>query len=122
MREHLAGDVTQEAGDGQGEDVRGKRRRAIGAAGGHRGLGLVAQIGAGDDTRAARAAIRPPLGAGVRTALIAGAILWLAGLPIIIGLATMGVFEWSLVAVSAVPSLIVNLAGAYVAGWLYTEA
>lgn len=34
----------------------------------------------------------------------------------------MGVFEWSLVAVSAVPSLIVNLAGAYVAGWLYTEA
>lgn len=68
------------------------------------------------------AAIRPRFGAGARTALIAGAILWVAGLPIVVGMATMQVLEWSLVAISIVPSLIVNLAGAYVAGWLYTEA
>lgn len=68
------------------------------------------------------AAIRPRFGAGVRTALIAGAVLWLAGLPIVAGMATLGVLEWSLVAISAVPSLIISLAGAYIAGWLYTEA
>lgn len=68
------------------------------------------------------AAIRPRFGAGARTALITGAILWVVGLPIIVGLATMEVFEWSLVAINTVPSLIVYLAGAYVAGWLYAEA
>jgi len=68
------------------------------------------------------AAIRPRFGAGVRTALIAGVMLWVPGLPIITGMAAMGVLEWSLVAVSVVPSIIVSPAGPYVAGWLYTGA
>lgn len=68
------------------------------------------------------AAMRPRFGAGVRTALIAGAVLWVAGVPIMVGMASMGVFEWSLIGISMVPSIIVTLAGAYVAGWLYSEA
>ncbi len=67
------------------------------------------------------AAIRPRFGAGVRTALIAGAVLWLAAVPIIVGMATLGVLEWSLVIAASVASLVVALVGGYVAGWLYTE-
>jgi len=44
-----------------------------------------------------------------------------AGVPIMAGMASMGVFEWSLIGVSMVPSVIVTLVGAYVAGWLYRE-
>ena len=51
----------------------------------------------------------------------AGALLWLAGVPIMSGMASMGVFEWSLIGISMVPSLVGTLAGAYVAGWLYRE-
>lgn len=68
------------------------------------------------------AAMRPRFGAGVRTALIAGAVLWVSGVPIMTGMASMGVFEWSLIGISMVPSIIVMLVGAYVAGWLYSEA
>jgi hypothetical protein len=67
------------------------------------------------------AAMRPRFGAGARTALIAGGIFWLATVPTIVGLTSMGVFEWSLIAGALVASLIVTVIGAYVAGWLYSE-
>ncbi len=68
------------------------------------------------------AAIRPRFGAGVRTALIASAVVWLPGLAIFVGLASMAVFEWPMVGAMAVPSLLVSLVGGYVAGWRYSEA
>lgn len=67
------------------------------------------------------AAIRPRLGAGVRTAMTAGLMMWLPGTAIFLGLAGMGVFTWAFIGVSMLPSLAVALVGAYVAGRFYSE-
>ncbi len=67
------------------------------------------------------AAIRPRFGPGVRTALIAGVLVWLPGLPLSVGLAGLGVFGWSFVAMAGVASLVIALVGGYIAGRLYTE-
>lgn len=67
------------------------------------------------------AAIRPRFGAGPRTGLIAGMIVWVEALLIYVTLSGTGVYTWSLVAVSMAFSLIAVLGGGYVAARLYSE-
>lgn len=67
------------------------------------------------------AAIRPRFGPGVRTALIASVLVWLPGLLLMVGMSSMGMFEWSFILLGGVASLVVALVGGYIAGWLYSE-
>lgn len=67
------------------------------------------------------AAIRPRFGAGWRTALLAGAVLWLATVLVYGGLATFGILEWAFVGRLALTSVVIALLGATTAGYLYQE-
>lgn len=67
------------------------------------------------------AAFRSRFGPGPRTALLVGLVIWLPGLSIFVSLAMMGIFTWSMIGVSMLPSLAVALVGAYVAGRFYSE-
>jgi len=67
------------------------------------------------------AAIRPRFGASAKTAVIAGVILWLAGLPSAFVNTVLGIMPSDLTVMGSIAGLI-ELAVAAVAGaWLYKE-
>ena len=68
------------------------------------------------------AAIRPRLGPGPRTALMAAFIIWLAAHAAYASYAFMGYYSWSLIGASSVGGLVAALAGGYVGARLYKEA
>ena len=68
------------------------------------------------------AAIRPRLGPGPRTALIAAFVIWLAAHAAYASYAFMGLYPSSLIIASSVGGLIAALAGGYVGARLYAEA
>lgn len=68
------------------------------------------------------AAIRPRFGAGWRTALIAGAVLWLATVLVYAGLVTFDILQWAFVGQLAAISAVIALLGATTAGYLYRES
>lgn len=68
------------------------------------------------------AAIRPRLGPGPRTALMAAFIIWLAAHAAYASYAFMGYYSWSLIGASTVGGLVAALAGGYVGARLYREA
>lgn len=69
------------------------------------------------------AAIRPRYGAGPKTAICAGLIVWfLARLIPSIGHVVMGMFPADLVVIALLWGLVEILVGALAGGWLYKEA
>jgi hypothetical protein len=68
------------------------------------------------------AAIRPRFGASVKTALIAGGTLWLAGLPQAISQSVLGIMPPDLATMGAVAALIEIEVAAIAGAWLYKEA
>ena len=68
------------------------------------------------------AAIRPRFGAGLRTGLIAGAIIWICSLTFAWPLQAMGLFPMGLIAMTMAGSIVSYLAGGATAGRLYSEA
>ncbi len=68
------------------------------------------------------AAIRPRFGASVKTALIAGGTLWLAGLPQAISQSILGIMPPDLATMGAVAALIEIEVAAIAGAWLYKEA
>ncbi len=67
------------------------------------------------------AAIRPRLGAGPRTALIAGGLIWLVMTMMYLGQTAMGMWGWGYFLTGTVIYLIVLLIVAYVGARLYSE-
>jgi hypothetical protein len=67
------------------------------------------------------AAARTRLGAGPRTAVTVGIVIWLISHAAYASYAFMGLYSPGLVAVSSIGGLIAILAGAYVGGRLYRE-
>ena len=68
------------------------------------------------------AAIRPRYGAGVKTALCAGATVWFfATLMPTVGMVNMGLFPAGLMTYGAIWSLIEMLLAAFLGAWLYKE-
>lgn len=68
------------------------------------------------------AAIRPRFGAGISTALCAGATVWFfAYLYPSVGMVVMGMFPAGTTAIALVWGLVEVLAGAAVGAWLYQE-
>jgi hypothetical protein len=68
------------------------------------------------------AAIRPRFGAGMKTALIAGAVVWfMAYLYGGVGLAVMGIFPTGMMAFGLVWGLVEVMVAAVVGGMLYRE-
>jgi hypothetical protein len=68
------------------------------------------------------AAIRPRLGPGPRTAILAGVVPWLAIALVMFGLATGGIFPVALWGKMAVITLIITSVGAVAGAWAYKEA
>jgi hypothetical protein len=68
------------------------------------------------------AAIRPRLGPGPRTALVAGFAAWLISHLAFASYWFNALYTWRLVAASSAGGLVAALAGAYVGGMLYKEA
>ncbi len=68
------------------------------------------------------AAIRPRLGAGAGTAVIAGIITWLVAIPLpLIGLIPMKFFSPGFVALWAAYAIVPMIFGAVVGAWIYRE-
>jgi hypothetical protein len=68
------------------------------------------------------AAIRPRFGAGAKTAVIAGLVLWLLAFAWpALGNGLMGMMPWKLLAVSTIWGLGEVLIAALAGGWVYTE-
>jgi hypothetical protein len=68
------------------------------------------------------AAIRPRLGPGAKTAVVAGIITWLAAVPLpLVGLLPMKFFSAGFVAQWSVYALVPMVLGALVGAWLYRE-
>jgi hypothetical protein len=68
------------------------------------------------------AAIRPRLGAGAKTAIIAGIVAWLLAIPApLIGLLPMKFFDGSFVAMWAVYGIVPMIVGALLGCWVYKE-
>jgi hypothetical protein len=70
----------------------------------------------------AYAAIRPRFGASVKTALIAGGTLWLAGVPQTISEAIIGITGTHFAMMTLVAALIEIEVAAIAGAWLYKEA
>lgn len=68
------------------------------------------------------AAVRPRLGPGPRTALIAAVVIWLAAHAAYASYAFMGLYPSTLIVASSVGGLIAALAGGYLGARLYAEA
>jgi hypothetical protein len=68
------------------------------------------------------AAIRPRLGAGPKTAIIAGLIPYLSITFVMLGLSTGGLFPPALWAKMAVVQLVISSVGALAGAWVYKEA
>ena len=68
------------------------------------------------------AAIRPRFGAGPKTAVLAGSIIWFAVSIIVFGFATMGMIDMPLYWKSTFISLVNVLVGVTVGAWIYRES
>jgi hypothetical protein len=68
------------------------------------------------------AAIRPRLGPGVSTAIIAGLIPYLGATLVLAGFTSMGVFPVAMFIKGSIASLINTSIGAVAGAWVYTEA
>jgi hypothetical protein len=69
----------------------------------------------------AYAAMRPRFGASVKTALIAGGTLWLAGLPQAISQSILGIMPANLAIMGIVAVLVETEVAAIAGAWLYKE-
>jgi hypothetical protein len=67
------------------------------------------------------AAIRPRFGAGPKTAVIAGAIPWLAVTSVLCGFASMGIFEEAFLIKGSIFALVNVSIASIVGAWLYKE-
>lgn len=68
------------------------------------------------------AAIRPRFGAGVKTALLAGFLIWICPTAILLGFAKSAIFTMAIWGKMLIPTLISACAGAVAGAWAYTEA
>jgi hypothetical protein len=68
------------------------------------------------------AGMRPRLGAGPKTALLAGLLVWTAGrLCVALDMFALGVFPWQLLAGQSVLGLMAILPGVLAGAWVYKE-
>jgi hypothetical protein len=67
------------------------------------------------------AAIRPRFGPGVKTALIAGVLLWIAPTAVILGFAKIGMLTMGIWGKMLIPTLINACAGSVAGAWAYKE-
>lgn len=67
------------------------------------------------------AAMRPRLGAGPKTALLAGMVLLSAAMLLYAGFTSMGIFPVSLFVKQLVLEIVVVAAGSLAGGWVYSE-
>lgn len=68
------------------------------------------------------AAIRPRLGPGVSTAIVAGLIPFLGATLVLAGFTSMGVFPMAMFIKGTVASLVNTSIGSVAGAWVYTEA
>ena len=68
------------------------------------------------------AAIRPRFGAGAKTAVYAGAVLWLAISLVIFGLTQAGIMPMGLFIKYSSVALVTNVVGTVAGAWAYKEA
>lgn len=68
------------------------------------------------------AAIRPRLGPGVGTAIIAGLIPYLGATLVLAGFTSMGVFPTAMFIKGSIASLVNTSIGAVAGAWVYTES
>jgi hypothetical protein len=68
------------------------------------------------------AAIRPRFGAGAKTAIFAGLILWVAITSMVFGFAQIGLLTTALVVKMLIPTLVNVSAGSVAGAWVYKEA
>lgn len=68
------------------------------------------------------AAIRPRFGPGVRTALIAGLLLWIGPTSLMLGFAKSGIFTMAIFGKMLIPTLFNACAGSLAGAWAYKEA
>ena len=91
-------------------------------AGGAIGIFLVMGFALGIAAVWLYAAIRPRYGAGLKTALCAGAAVWFfAYLYPGVGMAAMGMFSGNVMTVSLIWGLVEVLVGSVAGAWAYTE-
>ena len=68
------------------------------------------------------AGLRPRLGAGIKTALLAGLLVWTVGrLCVALDMFALGVFPWQLLAGQTILGLAAILPGVLVGAWVYKE-
>ena len=67
------------------------------------------------------AAIRPRFGPGVKTALIAGVLLWLAPTALMLGFAKSSILTMGIWGKMLIPTLINACAGSVAGAWAYKE-
>jgi len=68
------------------------------------------------------AGIRPRLGPGIKTALLAGVLVWTVGrFCVALDMFALGVFPWQFLAGQTILGLIAILPGVLVGAWLYKE-
>ena len=68
------------------------------------------------------AAIRPRFGPGVKTAIIAGILLWIAPTALILGFSKSAILSMAIFGKMLIPTLINACAGSIAGAWAYTEA
>lgn len=68
------------------------------------------------------AAIRPRFGPGVKTALIAGLLLWICPTALMLGFAKSSVLTMAIWGKMVIPTLINACAGSVAGAWAYKEA
>jgi hypothetical protein len=67
------------------------------------------------------AAIRPRFGGGPKTAVLGGAVIWLAVSLVLYGFSVMGMMDMPLYWKATAISLVNVLVGSVVGGWIYKE-
>jgi hypothetical protein len=68
------------------------------------------------------AAIRPRFGPGVRTAILAGVVPWLAASAVVFGFSSMGLMPLDAFVKGTLAALVTVTLGSIAGAWLYTEA
>ncbi len=68
------------------------------------------------------AAIRPRFGPGVKTAVIAGLIMWVTGASLVLGFTMGGIFTMAIWTKMLIPTLVNSTVGAVAGAWAYKEA
>ena len=68
------------------------------------------------------AAVRPRLGPGARTAILAGVVPFLGATAVVFGFTTMGLMPMSAFVKGTVASLVTTILGSLAGAWAYKEA